>query len=84
MSPQPQMGTQPGMTPEVNKQLRTFAHDLSNSIETIMQASYLLQQSKLDDFSKKWADMIDSAVRDAARINREIREVLRAHAPHEK
>ena len=84
MSPQPQMGAQPGMTPEVNKQLRTLAHDLSNSIETIMQASYLLQQAKLDDFSKKWADMIDAAVRDAARINREIREVLRAHSPTEK
>ena len=81
MSPQPQMGTQPGMTPEVNKQLRTLAHDLSNSIETIMQASYLLQQSKLDDVSKRWADMIDTAVRDCARINREIREILRAHAP---
>ncbi len=84
MSPQPQTGTQPGMTPEVNKQLRTLAHDLSNSIETIMQASYLLQQSKLDDVSKRWADMIDTAVRDAARINREIREILRAHAPESK
>jgi hypothetical protein len=83
MSPQPQRGTQPGMTPEVNKQLRTLAHDLSNAIETIMQASYLLQQSKLDDVSKRWADMIDTAVRDSARINREIREVLRAHAPQQ-
>jgi len=84
MSPQPQMSTDktgtPGMTPEVNKQLRTLAHDLSNAIETIMQASYLLQQSKLDDVSKRWADLIDTAVRDSARINREIREVLRAHA----
>lgn len=78
---EPPKGGQPGMSPEVNKQLRTFAHDLSNSIETIMQASYLLQQSKLDDVSKRWADMIDSAVRDSARINREIREVLRAQAP---
>jgi hypothetical protein len=83
MAPQPERGTQPGMTPEVNQQLRTLAHDLSNSIETIMQASYLLAQSKLDDVSKKWADMIDSAVRDSARINREIREVLRAHAPRQ-
>ncbi|MDP9268131.1 MAG: hypothetical protein M3P27_07360 [Acidobacteriota bacterium] len=82
--PQPNdtpQGEQPGMSAEVSKQLRTFAHDLSNSIETIMQASYLLQQSKLDDVSKKWADMIDTAVRDSARINREIREVLRAHSP---
>jgi hypothetical protein len=75
---------EPGMTPEVNKQLRTFAHDLSNSIETIMQASYLLQQSKLDDVSKRWADMIDSAVRESARINRDIREILRAHAPENR
>ena len=85
--PQPQpdetpKSEQPGMSSAVNKQLRTLAHDLSNSIETVMQASYLLQQSKLDEGSKRWADMIESAVRDSARINREIREVLRAHAPH--
>lgn len=82
--PQPSdtpQGDQPGMSAEVNKQLRTLAHDLSNAIETIMQASYLLQQSKLDDVAKKWADMIETAVRDSARINREIREVLRANAP---
>ena len=79
----PQSGER-GMSAEVNKQLRTYAHDLSNSIETIMQASYLLQQSKLDDVSKRWADMIEAAVRDSARINREIREVLRAHASEGK
>lgn len=83
MPPQPQMGTTPGMTPEVNKQLRTLAHDLSNSIETVMQASYLLGQCPLDENSKRWAEMIDAAVREAARINRDIREILRANAPRE-
>ena len=34
--------------------------------------------------SKRWADMIEAAVRDSARINREIREVLRAHASEGK
>jgi light-regulated signal transduction histidine kinase (bacteriophytochrome) len=63
---------------ETTTKLRSLAHDLSNSIETIMQASYLLTQSQLDDTSKKWLEMIDNASRDAARINREIREVLRA------
>ncbi|MGA3211928.1 MAG: hypothetical protein ABSD20_11535 [Terriglobales bacterium] len=62
---------------ELNKQLRTLAHDLSNSIETIMQASYLLAQCPLDDTSKRWLEMIDNATRDAARINRDIREILR-------
>jgi len=86
MSAKPKMETTAAakIPAEINAKLRTLAHDLSNSIETIMQASYLLAQAKLDDVSKRWADMIDTAVRDAARINREIREVLRAHAPSEK
>jgi signal transduction histidine kinase len=66
--------------PEVNTKLRSLAHDLSNSIETIMQASYLLAQTKLDDNGKRWLELIDNATRDAARINREIREILRAQS----
>jgi signal transduction histidine kinase len=66
------------MSSEMNSKLRSLAHDLSNSIETIMQASYLLAQAKLDDTNKKWLELIDNAARDAARINREIREVLKS------
>ena len=68
------------MPPEINTKLRTLAHDLSNSIETIMQASYLLAQCQLDDNAKKWLGLIDNATRDAARINREIREILRSQS----
>ena len=60
--------------------LRILAHDLSNCIETIMQASYLLAQAKLDDDDPKWLSMIDKASQDAARINREIREILRTQS----
>jgi hypothetical protein len=45
-----------------------------------MQASYLLAQMPLDDTAKKWSDLIDRAGRDCAKINREIRDVLRASA----
>ncbi len=77
----PTTNTEPTkMPPEINKQLRALAHDLSNSIETVMQASYLLSQSSLDAGTKKWAALIDTAVRDAARINREIREILRSQS----
>jgi hypothetical protein len=31
--------------PEVAKDLRTLAHDLSNALETIVQATYLMSQS---------------------------------------
>ena len=64
----------------VNKQLRSLAHDLSNSLETIMQASYLLAQAELKEADKKWLEMVESASRDAARISREMREILRAQS----
>ncbi|MGB8889657.1 MAG: hypothetical protein WCC87_23235 [Candidatus Korobacteraceae bacterium] len=65
---------------ETVTQLRSLSHDLSNYIETIMQASYLLAQTKLDDNNQKWLGLIDKASQDAARINREIREILRAQS----
>ena len=80
MSAQPKMETTARIPSEINTKLRALAHDLSNSIETIMQACYLLSQVKLDENSKKWSELIDQASRDAARINREIREILRAGA----
>ena len=78
MNAEPNPGTPAKIPTEINSKLRALAHDLSNSIETILQASYLLAQMKLDADAKKWADLVDKAGRDCARINREIREVLRA------
>jgi len=66
------------LQPETVTKLRTLSHDLSNYIETIMQASYLLAQAKLDENNSKWLQLIDKASQDAARINREIREILRS------
>jgi hypothetical protein len=65
------------MPPEVVSRLRSLAHDLSNSIETIMQASYLLNQLELESTAAKWVSMIEDAAQDAAHVNREIREALR-------
>jgi nitrogen-specific signal transduction histidine kinase len=59
------------------KQLRVLAHDLSNSLEAILQAAYLLTQSKLDDHSRRWVELIDISSQQAAKINREIRKHLR-------
>ncbi len=78
MSAQPKMEATPKIPTEVSVKLRALAHDLSNSLEAVMQASYLLAQMPLDENAKRWATLIDQAGRDAARINREIREVLRS------
>lgn len=71
------MTSTPKLSPELQSQLRTLAHDLSNSLETIMQASYLLAQSELQGEQKKWIELIESASQDAAHLNRELREMLR-------
>jgi signal transduction histidine kinase len=62
--------------PDAIASLRVLAHDLSNSLDTVLQAAHLLQEAKLDDKNKKWAQTIDAATRDAARINREINKIL--------
>jgi signal transduction histidine kinase len=67
-------------TEEVTRHLRSLAHDLSNSLETILQAAYLLGQAKLDENSRKWARLIDTAANDAARLNRQIREILKSQS----
>jgi K+-sensing histidine kinase KdpD len=65
------------MAKEIER-LRVLAHDLSNSLEAIMQASYLLTQAKLDAESKRWAQLLQTSSDEAAKINREIRKHLRA------
>ena len=47
----------------------------------MMQASYLLAQAQLDEQSRKWVALIDSASKDAARINKEIRDILKSQSP---
>jgi hypothetical protein len=66
---------------EVTMRLRLLAHDLSNSLETLLQASYLLNQADLKPDARKWVQMIDAASQEATRINREIREILRTQSP---
>ena len=58
--------------------LRVLAHDLSNALEAILQASYLLSHGKNETESKKWAKLIETSSEQAARINREMRKLLRA------
>ena len=70
----------PKLPSDVVKQLRSLAHDLSNSLETILQASYLLGQSKTDANGRKWGQMIETAAQDAARVNREIRAILKSQS----
>ncbi len=66
------------MPDEAVRRLRTIAHDLSNALETILQASYLLHQTRIDEKTRKWADLIDIGAKDAARLSIQIRDILKA------
>jgi len=63
---------------DVANHMRELVHDLSNTLETIMQASYLLGQLELPSHGKKWVELVAEAVQNAANINRQLREVLRS------
>ena len=65
---------------EIVRELRTLAHDLSNALETIVQATYLISQAGPQENSRRWVEMIDQASHDAVKINNRLREILRAHS----
>ena len=71
------MPNSPKLPPDVVSRLRTLAHDLSNAIETILQASYLLGELNLEAPGKTWVTLIADAAQDAAHVNSQIRDVLR-------
>jgi len=62
------------------KDLRFLAHDLSNALETIVQATYLITQAGAPEGSRRWIEMIDEASKEAVRINGKLRELLRNHS----
>ncbi len=71
----------PGKIPsELAKELRSLAHDLSNSLETIVQATYLISQSGPPENTRRWVELIDQASQDAVKINQKLREILRSRS----
>jgi signal transduction histidine kinase len=70
----------PKIPTEVVTRLRSLSHELSNSIATVMHATYLLGQATLDENSQKLVALLQSASREAARINGEFRDILREHS----
>ncbi len=62
---------------ELAKELRTLAHDLSNALETIVQATYLVTQARPPENSRRWVELIDQASQEAVKINHKLRQILR-------
>jgi hypothetical protein len=70
----------PPIPPEQATEIRRLAHDLSNALEIIVQANYLLNAMSHDEAAKQWIQLLDNGVQQAADINRSLREYIVAHS----
>ncbi|HEY1745115.1 MAG TPA: hypothetical protein VGG18_18255 [Granulicella sp.] len=82
---QPTTNTLPGqqqqIPEEVAIEIRRLAHDLSNSLEIIVQTSYLLSMAELKEPASSWLRMLDSGVQKALDLNQELREYVKKNTP---
>jgi len=68
------------LSQDLVKDLRVLAHDLSNALETIVQATYLLSQANPPQNTVRWVQLIDQSSQEAVRLNRKLREILRSQS----
>jgi hypothetical protein len=70
----------PSIPPEQAREIRRLSHDLSNALEIIVQANYLLNAMSHDESAKQWIDLLDNGVLQAADINRSLRDYIVANS----
>ena len=70
----------PSIPPEQAREIRRFSHDLSNALEIIVQANYLLNAMSHDESAKQWIQLLDNGVLQATDINRSLREYIVANS----
>jgi light-regulated signal transduction histidine kinase (bacteriophytochrome) len=66
----------PTIPAEQAKEIRRLSHDLSNALEIIVQANYLLSTTAQDESAKQWIQLLENGVLQAAEINRTLREYI--------
>ena len=66
--------------PEVSGEIRRLMHDLSNALEIVVQAGYLLTTAETQDPVKEWIGLLDGGAQQALGIHRTLREYIRLHS----
>lgn len=69
-----------GIPPELSGEMRRLMHDLSNALEIVLQAGYLLNTVDIEGPAKEWIGLLDGGARQALKIHQELREFIRAHS----
>jgi hypothetical protein len=64
-------------------EMRRIAHELSNSLEVIVQTSYLLGMAELKSPADEWLKMLESGVNKALEQNLALREFIKKNTKNE-
>ena len=64
------------------KEMRRLLHDMNNSLEIILQATYLMGTVELDDTGRQWLQLLEKGVDQTASLNRQFRDLV-VHAQGE-
>jgi hypothetical protein len=70
----------PTIPAEHAKEIRRLSHDLSNALEIIVQANYLLSNMPHDESAQQWIQLLENGVLQAAGINRNLRDYIVANS----
>ena len=65
---------------EISAEMRRLMHDLSNALEIVLQAGYLLTTAETEGPVKEWIGLLDTGAQQALGIHRQLREYIRAHS----
>ena len=65
---------------DIAVEIRRMAHELSNALEIIVQTSYLLGTTEMQEPASNWLRMMDGGVRKAMDINLALRSYVKNHS----
>ncbi|MHB1936414.1 MAG: hypothetical protein ACYCOR_07490 [Acidobacteriaceae bacterium] len=66
--------------PELSTEIRRLMHDLSNALEIVLQAGYLLTTADTEGPVKEWIGLLDGGAQQALKVHQQLREYIRAHS----
>lgn len=61
-------------------EMRRLMHDLSNALEIMLQAGYLLTTADTQEPVKGWIGLLEGGSQQAMTVHRELREYIRTHS----
>jgi hypothetical protein len=76
----PSLANPPSIPPELSAEIRRLMHDLSNALEIVLQAGYLLTTADTEEPVKQWIGLLDGGAQQALKVHQQLREYIRAHS----